>query len=140
MIFIAVHVVLSIIHPLPWCDECFKHWCAKCNQSGTCKWKNQRWVLPKHELALLSCKFWTQVSLDHICDKGTLSINILFASCYSLFIDETKLSNAAKEHLNDGMKVHIHPYDEIQSFLSNIYSDGKKAGKTWVRNAKGKIS
>ena len=56
-----------------------------------------------------------------------------------MFIDETKLTNAAKEHLNDGMTVHIHPYDEIQSFLSNIYTDGKKAGKTWVRNAKGKI-
>ncbi|XP_072027401.1 xaa-Pro aminopeptidase 1-like isoform X4 [Amphiura filiformis] len=50
-----------------------------------------------------------------------------------LFIDENKLTEAAKAHLNTSdMRVHIHPYDEIQSFLSSVYTDGKKCGKTWL--------
>ena len=61
--------------------------------------------------------------------------NLIFLSFYSfsLFIDDAKLTSASKAHLaQNGLKVHIHPYDDIQTFLSDLYAEGKKTGKTWV--------
>lgn len=50
-----------------------------------------------------------------------------------LFIDDAKLTSASKAHLaQNGLTVHIHPYDDIQTFLSDLYAEGKKTGKTWM--------
>ena len=49
----------------------------------------------------------------------------------SLFVDESKLEPGVHSHINQGIEVTLHAYDDIQKFISDMFAEN--GAKTWVR-------
>ncbi|PIK53710.1 putative xaa-Pro aminopeptidase 1 isoform X1 [Apostichopus japonicus] len=49
-----------------------------------------------------------------------------------LFMDEKKLSDEIEKHLDGDLKVTFHGYDDIQSFISDLYTENDAHLRTWI--------